>query len=237
MPAFRLILDAARPAALNMAIDEILMESQRAPDALPALRFYRWSSPAATLGYFQDVARVAKRFHLPEKGIAVVRRPTGGGMVLHDRDLTFSLSMKNPNPFLPADVKASYLKINEALIAGLRELVPDLDYADCKTVPSGRASNERVCFESPSCYDVMRGSQKVVGASQRRRGDVMLHQSTVFLEADEKKVAGCIRRGFEMKWGVEFKEKPLDASEIDRAGALAAERYASAEWGIPVNAL
>ena len=210
---FRLILDRARPAAENMAIDEALMQAQKKPESVPTLRFYAWERPSVTIGYFQDIEAVQKRF----KNIPVVKRPTGGGLVLHGNDLTFSLSIKTPNSFLPGDVKASYLKINEVLIDGLRELFPGLDFADCKSLPKAGQKGERICFEQPCCYDLMLDGKKVAGSSQRRQAGTLLHQSTLFLKGEREALIRNIIEAFERKWGIEFYE----GLESPRARALA----------------
>ncbi len=218
-----------------MAIDEVLMTSQENQNALPTLRFYRWSSPAYSIGYFQSVETVLKRFDCAKKKISVVRRLTGGGLVFHGEDLTFSLSMKNPNPFFAGDVKDSYLKVNEALRVGIQEAFQGLDYADCKTVPSGRATNERVCFEAPSCYDLLLKGKKVVGASQRRLGEAILHQSSVFLDNKHSALEKNIQAGFERVWKINFKEMPLTQEELNKAGKKEKERYANPEWAFLIS--
>ncbi len=212
-----------------MAVDEMLMEAQAAaPDPVPTLRFYAWSSPCYTLGYFQDVAAVAAG---RAGGLPVVRRLTGGGLVRHDKDLTFALVLPHPNAFLPADVKGSYLRVNSALLRGLKPFYPELDFADCKTVPSGRGSGERVCFEAPACYDLLLGGRrKVVGASQRRRGGALLHQSAVFLDGSHEELARRIAEGFRREWGVTFEERALEDGELAAAQARCRERYRSPEW-------
>ncbi len=229
---FRLILDSARPAAENMAIDEVLMESQSSPQSIPVLRIYSWKRPSISVGYFQNAARVAERFECARKKIPLVRRITGGGMVLHGKDLTFSLALKNPNPFFSGEVKNSYLKINEALRKGFSELYPKLDYADCKSVPSARGSGERICFEAPSCYDLLLDGRKVVGASQRRIDGTILHQATVFLENDRSVLTEKMLEGFQKEWAVNFEEKSLTVEELGRARKKEQGRYSSSEWGL-----
>ncbi len=226
----RLIRDGARAAATNMAIDETLLKRQGR--SLPVLRIYSWSHPSCSIGYFQNAKTVAAKLDARKKGMAVVRRITGGGLVLHGSDVTLSLAV--PGAWLPGDVKSSYLKVNEALRAGLQDLWPALDYADCKTVPSGRGQGDRICFEAPACYDLLLGSRKAVGASQRRVDGAVLHQSAVFLPADAKTVARKIIEGFEKNWGVSFEETPLTAEELREAGEIERSRYASEEWAIPV---
>lgn len=217
-----------------MAIDEMLMESQHAPEAVPALRVYFWSVPAYSVGYFQSVAETVDRFDCREKDRSVVRRLSGGGLVEHGQDLTFSLVCKTPNVFLPAQAKESYLKINEAVRVGLKPVAPRLDYADCKKVPSGRATRRSVCFEAPSCCDLMLGSAKVVGASQRRKDGVLLHQSAVFLGGSSEDLRPFLREGFERVLGMRFEERPLSERELSRAAELEKKRYASSEWAFPV---
>ena len=231
---FRWIPHGVRSASLNMAIDETLMTSLENSDDDPAvLRFYSWSHPAITAGYFQDIRKLASKFGARQKVSQVVRRLTGGGMVLHGKDLTFSLLLRISDPLISGDVKASYLKINEALMAGLGGLFKGLDYADCRTAaPSGRGEAERVCFEKPSCYDVMNSGKKVVGASQRRRNGVLLHQSAIFLERPAEELEKCILKGFEKKWGVEFRPESLSAAELRMSEKTEKNRYGSREWAL-----
>jgi lipoyl(octanoyl) transferase len=210
---FRLIADTARPAEMNMAVDELLMKKGES-----VLRFYGWSAPAVTTGYFEDVKAVSRFF----EGVPVVRRITGGGSVLHGKDLTFSLTTQVPTTLFANDVKSSYLKINEAVRVGLKDTYPKMDYADCKTVPSqSQKQRRRVCFDQPSCYDLLLEGKKVLGGSQRRTNGVMLHQSTIFLADPAGKMPDDIRRGFEKVWKVSFEERPLDQGELEDAAQAA----------------
>ena len=220
-----------------MAIDETLMEFQGDPWAVPSLRFYTWSSPSLTVGYFQNVEEAARRFRCRELKTEVARRLTGGGAVFHGSDLTFSLTMKIPNALIAGDVKNSYLKINEALMAGLKVIYPGLDFADCRTVPSSRGakSAQRICFETPSCYDLLLDGKKVVGASQRRRDGSLLHQSAVFLRGEPLELQKLIVDGFRKKWSVEFVEKNLTPDEFKKAEILEGQRYRSPEWALNVR--
>ncbi len=229
----RLILDEAHSATFNMAADEVLMESQRNFQTIPVLRMYFWSVPSISIGYFQNVQEVARRLGGKGSG-GIVRRITGGGLVGHGDDLTFSLILKNNNPFLPTDVKMSYLKVSEALRLGLKDLYPELDYADCKTAPSGRGGGERVCFEQLSCYDLLIGKKKVVGASQRRKDGVILHQSTVFLRDAKEILTEKILKGFRNLWKIDLEPQGFTTKEIERIRKKEKERYGSPEWAAPV---
>ena len=219
-----------------MALDEALLERAAAdPQAVPTLRFYSWERPAVTAGYFQDVPELVRRLRCREKSLEVIRRLTGGGMVFHGADLTFSLILKLPSPYMPRDVKDSYLKINRALMMGLKKSCEGLDFADCRTVPSGRGKGEnRVCFEKRSCYDLLWCGKKVVGASQRRRDNALLHQSTVFLGGAPAEIEKNILEGFEKLWDVAFERSAPTFVELEEARAVEMKRYRSPKWAFRI---
>lgn len=218
----RLILDPPRSPSLNMAIDEMLLESQKEDAASPTLRIYFWDRPCVTVGYFQKVEK---------KDAPVVRRLTGGGLVRHGDDITFSFTASHASGLLPGNVKSSYLTVNEALRKGLAGAYPSLDFADCKTMPSGRAKDkERICFEKPSCTDLLLNRKKVVGSSQRRVGAALLHQSSIFLEGNKGELARLVAEGFERKMNLDLEILPLNEKEMRKAYEIENRRYASDDW-------
>jgi len=97
---------APRSAAINMAIDEALLETA----TIPSIRFYRWNSPALSFGYFGKFADVAD--YAPERDL--VRRWTGGGMVFHGDDLTYSIIIPAASEFSSASSKSTYAVIHAA---------------------------------------------------------------------------------------------------------------------------
>lgn len=212
-----------------MAVDELLMKNASSPGFLPTLRVYSWNKPSYSAGYFQNLNEIKKS---AKPGAQIVKRLSGGGLVFHGEDLTFSLIMRYPNAYFSNDTKASYLKINEALLAGFRKLYPELDFADCKTIPSGRANNGRVCFESPACYDLVLEGRKVVGSSQRRSGGTLLYQSTIFLKNDVPTLREKLLEGFRSRWKIDFKNTPLSDEELKEAETIKQERYSDPEWAI-----
>lgn len=114
----RLIVDAPLPGATNMALDEVLLENVGA-SGRATLRFYRWSEPTLSLGYFQ---RYDERFgHAASAGCALVRRSTGGGAILHDRELTYCLAVPTADERL-VDNRRLYDAVHEALVAELAAL-------------------------------------------------------------------------------------------------------------------
>src|SRR6266487_4683767 len=102
---------AAHSAAMNMAIDEALLEHA----TVPSIRFYRWHSPALSFGYFGKFAYVA--CYAGERDL--VRRWTGGGIVFHGDDLTYSIVIPVSDPVFDESSIAIYEKIHRALADAL----------------------------------------------------------------------------------------------------------------------
>ena len=228
----RLLLHGAQSAARNMATDEALLQTARGandPDAI-VLRIYQWEEPAYSIGYFQKIETLKKFAASRGENFPIVRRMTGGGAVRHGQDLTFSLCARMPNPLIPSDVRESYLKINDALRAGFLTLEPALDFADCRSIPSGRAGVRALCFEAPSCFDLLLNGRKIVGASQRRVGGAVLYQSSILLNRDPRSMIEAMLNGFQKKWAVEFETSQLDAQESALVARVESERYESPDW-------
>src|SRR5213593_4162167 len=107
METWLLLQSGAGPAVLNMAIDETLLRN--APRlGKPVLRFYSWSEPAASFGYFQKYAEVSRATPLRP----LMRRPTGGGIVPHDRDWTYSLVFPPSHPCYQLKAIESYHRVH-----------------------------------------------------------------------------------------------------------------------------
>lgn len=138
---------------------------------LTTLRFYGWTEKAVSIGYFQPAAQV-----VPD-GYVFVRRPTGGGVVYHDIDLTFSLATPKAHPLCQVDRFTSYRLINEAV----RQAAADLGYEAWLTDTGSELENRAslVCFQSPAKYDVMVGNRKLCGGAQRRTAGGLLLQSSL----------------------------------------------------------
>src|SRR5581483_3820230 len=89
----RVVFDAPRSGAWNMAIDEVLLE-RAAAQARPQLRIYAWEEPTVSLGYFQRIGE--RESHPPSRACPLVRRPSGGGAIVHDREITYALAIPGP---------------------------------------------------------------------------------------------------------------------------------------------
>jgi lipoate-protein ligase A len=188
--AWRLLLDAPAGGAWNMAIDEVLLDGVAADAAPPTLRFYEWSPPCLSLGYFQpfDVVDVDACRAL---GVEIVRRPTGGRAILHDRELTYTVAL--PASLLGHDggVLPSYYRLSLALQEGLHRLgIP------ATLAPESAASGPLhgpICFDRPSAHEILLHGRKLVGSAQVRRGGGLLQHGSILIEPRIDKLTACLR--------------------------------------------
>lgn len=206
-----------------MALDESLFVCAEAP----TLRFYRWKKPCVTFGYGQKHLE-AKQF---AKSFAVralpIRRPTGGGVVLHGYDFTFSLSMPRSLPFLQRSLLESYRVIHEAVAESLRALGYNRIHIQT-TAPRSLLS---VCFAQPSLYDVLCDGKKIAGGAQRRSRNAFLYQGTV-VETPHNRKTWIFRfvKTFEKLWNVSFEKSALTDREKKAACRLLEKKYRSVQW-------
>ena len=157
-----------REAALQMAVDRVLLETA----ALPVLRVYQWEKPCVTIGYFGSSTDASVAY----PNLPIIRRWTGGGTVLHGEDAPYSLIVPRAESFSRVRPAESYCAIHGALATALRTSVPDVKQA------TGRAPKRSdACFENPVADDLMVSGNKVAGAGQRRTRHGLLHQGSVQL--------------------------------------------------------
>lgn len=177
---WRLILDPPLSGRKNMEKDLALMEEVAAGESLPTLRIYRWSPAAVSLGYFQDENEVIDLAACAEAGIEVVRRPTGGRAVLHDRELTYSIIVPEAHPFIHnGGVMDAYRSISRGLITAFNLLGIPACLTPENENRGGLAPGS--CFDTPSAYEIQVNGKKVVGSAQlRREGIVLQHGSILF---------------------------------------------------------
>src|SRR5450759_94001 len=93
MQTYRFVNTGIQDAALNMALDEAILLHHIRGAVPPTLRVFRWSQPAISLGRFQSVEREIADELCQQRGVALVRRPTGGRAVYHRNEFTYSLSL------------------------------------------------------------------------------------------------------------------------------------------------
>jgi lipoate-protein ligase A len=159
----------------NMAVDEMLLEAA-AETGTATLRFYRWTPATLSLGYFQNAADRAS--HAASADCPVVRRASGGGALVHDAEVTYSLSLPTGHP-LAADPETLYRRVHGSLVRLLGDLGFAAQLNERTVVPLGR--EPFLCFERRATGDVLVGVHKICGSAQRRRRGAILQHGGVLL--------------------------------------------------------
>ncbi len=242
---WRLIVDEPKDAFSNMAIDKAILFSGA---DVPTVRFYQWKPAAVSIGCFQSLLLEVDEGQCREQGIDVVRRITGGGAVFHDKELTYSIVLREKAGFVPRDLLASYEKICSAVIAGLSELGLRAEYAPLN--------------------DILVNGKKISGCAQTRRNKGVLQHGTMLMGVDVEKMfsvlrvpdeklrgkmianvkervtsiekelgravsfnqlADVLKNGFEQTFGTELAAGQLSEKELALAGQFRRE-FASREW-------
>jgi lipoate-protein ligase A len=237
------MIDPPASGPWHMAVDEALLETA-AESGLPTLRFYTWSEPTLSLGYFQRYAD--REQHGASRNCAVVRRQTGGGAIVHDRELTYSLAIGALNRST-AEAQRLYDSIHTALVDVLAMRGVEARLCTIEASADTQAS-PFLCFERRSPGDVLLGESKICGSAQRRlRSGILQHGSCLLtrsgaapqlaglseLTGNEWRAEGIIepwRREIASRLNVALEPQSLRASELDRVRQLVIEKYDTARW-------
>jgi lipoate-protein ligase A len=202
-----------RSAALNMALDEALLESATSP----TLRFYRWRGPALSFGYFGSYADVTDQRSERE----IVRRWTGGGVVPHGDDLTYSVIIPASHPFFSRSSLAIYSDLHDAIRGALKANGIDATLAN-----SVSAKVSENCFANAVRADVISEGQKIAGAAHRRSRAGLLHQGSI----QNAKLPHRFINDFARTLCDRFERRALSQKLIDRASTIAQTKYGTIEW-------
>jgi lipoate-protein ligase A len=241
----RLIIDPPAQGTWNMAVDEALLES--AGNGATTLRLYEWNEPTLSLGYFQAAADRAG--HEASSACPLVRRASGGGAIVHHREMTYCLAVPIAERFGQA-ADALFATVHLALIEALAGLGirAQLHAASPARSASRPPPPSFLCFQRRTPGDVLVGSAKIAGSAQRRQrgglvqhGSILLAQSAcapelpgiaevtgVRLSAQVLAPSFCERLA--VRWGVDWNPAPLSAVENERASACERDRFASPTW-------
>ena len=156
----------------NMALDQALVDENRAGNTAPILRFYSWGAPTLSFGRTQQPPGDLLR-RCAELGVMAVRRPTGGKAIFHHHEVTFSI-------IAPAralgSVMESYRTFARAIAAGLARL--GVQAALCEPRPGQRRAG-LLCFAAPAECDLQVGGRKLLGSAQARSGAMLLQQNSL----------------------------------------------------------
>ncbi len=232
--------------ARQMAVDDALLTLCGRGEALPTLRLFGFQPACLSLGRFQPADQIRR-----PPGFDLVRRPTGGGAVVHRGDICYSIVLPLSHPLAAGGIRPSYQRLARGLAAGLEALgLPPLD-----TATASRSSpRSGWCFEDIAAHELTLAGRKLVGSAQARRQGALLQQGSIRLapkpaEAPQAtpvwatslqealgrpvswdELAEALVLGFARAWGIEIRPGQLTADEEELARRLESERYADPGW-------
>ena len=191
METWRYLPFADSSAFENMATDEALLRHAGAAPPVPTLRFFGWDPPAVSLGYFQDAMKEVNLPYCREHGIDVVRRPTGGKAVFHDREVTYALVAGENHPLFPRGILGTYRAISSAILRALSKLGVEAEMAadGRPQAPDGLAA---FCFSVPSRYELLVKGRKICGSAQTRSRGVFLQHGSILVDFDPARTAAVL---------------------------------------------
>lgn len=219
MPEEWFILDSgAGVPAENMAWDEaLLLACERL--GKPVVRFYGWIEPAATFGYSQHYAEVESWTRLRP----LIRRPTGGGLVPHEADWTYSIIFAPSHGWFKLRAQQSYQRLHEWIRDAFVRLrvAAELASEPAKELP-GR------CFAGPERHDLLWRGAKIAGAAQRRTKQGLLIQGSI-----QPIPPGVPRKNWQTamkevaaeRMDVIWRSLPVDASLRENVRELVEQKY------------
>jgi lipoyl(octanoyl) transferase len=226
-------------AAENMATDFLLLKrypSERTTHA--RFRHYGWHRPAFTFGYSQKIAYVRAQLPAAEP-VELCRRPTGGGVVDHRDDWTYTLIIPRAHPLYDQPAPRSYHAIHAAITEALCALGQTVELKEsCEPDAEGEscAPGPTICFKRPERYDVIhtQTGAKVAGAAQKRTKDGLLFQGSLARGAlapslDWDVFQNTLIEKLSTALALPAEETPwLDFAEGELDGLI--EQYSAPEW-------
>lgn len=204
-----------------MAVDEALLRGAT-ERRMPLLRVYMWTRPAVSFGYFQKFpVDIAAKYE-------IVRRPTGGGMVYHGKDTTYTVVVPRGHSLYEMSAASAYCALHRAIVVACEQLTdkrsggnPTLRMS-LPTSPHGQYE----CFQNPVHGDVVADGRKLAGGAQRRTKQGMLHQGSIA----EEITANRLQAGFYITFQADFQTYALTKAENTIVEELFREKYTTDAW-------
>ena len=236
---------------MNMAIDEAVLKNVSEGLSLPTLRIYAWNPPAVSVGYFQSMEEEVNTEECKKNGFDVVRRVTGGGAVFHDKELTYSIIIREDAGLLSENILESYNQICKGIILGLDKV--------------------GIKAEFKPINDIIASGKKISGNAQTRRNHCVLQHGTLLLDVDVEKMFSLLKvpdekirdkliatvkervtsvnhilekevsfiemsshiiNGFREALNLELVPAELSINELNNAKKLAKLKYSSEQWNL-----
>lgn len=242
----RLIVHGPDTGPLNMSIDQAILEGVAATST-PTLRFYRWNPATLSVGYFQKTSD--RSLHLASVDCPIVRRASGGGAIVHDDEITYSLCITTAGSIAKANA-GLYDTVHLAIQNSLKEqgITVSLYEAPANETVKASADDPFLCFQRRAVGDIICDGSKVGGSAQRRlknaliqHGSLLLSQSSCAPElpglrelagksVDTARLIAGINSRVAQSLQIQFSPAELLPEEVSRAAEIADKKFASSEW-------
>jgi lipoate-protein ligase A len=236
----RLLPLEVRDGPGNMAADEVLLEAAVA--GVASLRFYIWQPATLSLGYFQPHS--VRKSDPQLQSLPFVRRPSGGGSLIHDQELTYAIALPAGNLWQPFG-QSWICRMHEFIAESLR-----LIGIKPQSVPCGQEKKfgDVLCFQHQTAGDLILNGHKIVGSAQRKQRGALLQHGAILLAQSEaatalpgilelagmdippEKLSAQFLKSFQTRTGWSLRQQVWSDAEAARIRELAQTKYGSEEW-------
>ena len=241
-PAGRLIISDPLAGPENMSLDQAMLESTQ-QTGTPVLRFYRWTPATLSLGYFQKAAD--RKLQAASLDCPIIRRASGGGAIVHDDELTYSICIRTSGSIAKAN-EGLYDTVHQSICKALAS--QDFAVSLYPEVTSASRSDPFLCFQRRAKGDIICGTDKVGGSAQRRLKNALIQHGSLLLSQSQfapelpglKELCGHrvnvgtliaeIVQELASRTGMEFEPSEPSQGEQQRAAEISAEKFASESW-------
>ena len=155
------------------------------------VRFYQWENPTLSFGSSQQHLKAVDLEYCRKAGYDIIRRPTGGRAVLHDKEITYCV-VSRVGDDLGDSIQETYRLISEGIIEGLSELGIDVNTYGNEGAEKGDKLTYLPCFASSTRYEIAYKGKKIVGSAQRRSNQAFLQHGSIMLDFDSRELLKAI---------------------------------------------
>jgi len=194
MKEWRFIYSGHNNPFTNMAVDMAMVDIYKM-NRVPLFRIYGWEPYSFSIGYFQKALEVLDISACVRDGIPFVRRPTGGGIIYHGDEVTYSIVCSSGDIGSPATVKDGY----KILCSFILEAYHQYGLSPAFAIDTGKARIEKttLCFASFQDYDILINGKKIGGNAQKRHKDIIMQHGSIPLTLDYTSVLKYVRENIE----------------------------------------
>jgi lipoate-protein ligase A len=201
-PQWRFISTPFTDGAKNMAIDESLLHNLSENDS-PIIRFYGWNPACISLGRYQSVEQALHLDKCREAGVECVRRMTGGGIIYHFEELTYSIICHPKHIASTGKVKDDFKK----LTSFLHQFYANLGISASYAIDVAQKNDEvkkigektQLCFAGHEPYDILIAGKKLGGNAQRRMRNVIFQHGSIPLFDQLNNVKSLLKNPVEVE--------------------------------------